>query len=103
MNSSTFLCGIHTAMFPGKTCSDGCARSEARLPEVLPLPSHLLKKHGRMWGRGVFISMWQEGSPPPGRQQLPQLGATKGSAWEGSFRLGSLRDSLGLTQHPSWA
>lgn len=47
--------------------------------------------------------MWQEGSPPPGRQQLPQLGATKGSAWEGSFRLGSLRDFLGLTQRPSWA
>lgn len=76
MDSSTFLCGIHTAMFPGKPYSDGCARREARLQEVLPFPSHLLKKHGRMWGRGVLISMWQEGSPPPGGQQLAQLGAT---------------------------
>lgn len=76
MDSSTFLCGIHTAMFPGKPYSDGCARREARLQEALPFPSHLLKKHGRMWGKGVFISMWQEGSPPPGGQQLAQLGAT---------------------------
>lgn len=102
VNSSTFLCGIHTAMFPGKTCSGGCARHEARLQEVPPLPFHLLKKHGRMWGR-VFISMWQEGSLPPGGQQLPQVEATKGSTWEGSFRLGSLRDPLSLTQCPSWA
>ena len=47
--------------------------------------------------------MWQEGSLPPGGQQLPQVEATKGSTWEDSFRLGSLRDPLSLTQCPSWA